>query len=48
MALITWPASQYGTNVGFADDDHKILFYKLNKLHDLTMGGAVRSDIGNH
>ena len=46
MALITWTASQYGTNVGFADDEHKILFDKLNKLYDLATGGAARSAIG--
>ncbi len=45
-ALITWTASQYGTNVGFADDEHKILFDKLNKLYDLATGGAARSAIG--
>ena len=47
MALITWTASQYGTDVDFADDEHKILFDKLNKLYDLAIGGAARSDIGN-
>jgi hemerythrin len=46
MALITWTASQYGTNVGFADDEHKILFDKLNKLYDLATSGAERSAIG--
>lgn len=46
MALITWTASQYGTNVGFADEEHQILFGKLNKLYDLATGGAARSDIG--
>ena len=46
MALITWTAGQYGTNVGFADDEHKILFDKLNKLYDLATGGAARSAIG--
>jgi hemerythrin len=46
MALITWTASQYGTNVGFADKEHKILFDKLNKLYDLATGGAERSAIG--
>ncbi|MEY3808632.1 MAG: hypothetical protein RI893_1608 [Pseudomonadota bacterium] len=46
MALITWTASQYGTNVGFADDEHKILFDKLNKLYDLATTGAERSAIG--
>lgn len=47
MALITWTAEQYGTNVGFADDEHKILFDKLNKLYDLATGGAARSDVGS-
>ncbi|MFZ4503043.1 MAG: bacteriohemerythrin [Methylococcaceae bacterium] len=46
MTLITWTAGQYGTNVGFADDEHKILFDKLNKLYDLATGGAQRSEIG--
>ena len=47
MALITWTADQFGTNVGFADDEHKILFDKLNKLYDLATGGAERSAIGS-
>jgi len=46
MALITWTASQYGTNVGFADQEHQTLFAKLNKLYDLATGGAARSEIG--
>lgn len=46
MALITWTAEQFGTNVGFADEEHQILFDKLNKLYDLATGGAARSDIG--
>ncbi len=46
MSLITWTADQFGTNVGFADDEHKILFGKLNKLYDLATGGAARSAIG--
>ena len=46
MALITWTADQYGTNVGFADDEHKILFDKLNRLYDLATGGAARSEVG--
>lgn len=46
MALITWTAGQYGTNVGFADDEHKILFGKLNSLYDLAIGGAERSAVG--
>lgn len=46
MALITWTAAQFGTNVGFADEEHKILFDKLNKLYDLATGGAARAAIG--
>ncbi|MGZ5029536.1 MAG: bacteriohemerythrin [Methylobacter sp.] len=46
MALITWTAGQYGTNVGFADSEHKILFDKLNNLYDLAIGAAERSAIG--
>jgi len=46
MALITWTASQFGTKVPFADDEHKILFDKLNKLYDLATGGEARSAIG--
>jgi hemerythrin len=46
MALITWTAEQFGTNVGFADEEHKILFGKLNKLYDLATGGAERSAVG--
>jgi hemerythrin len=46
MALITWTANQYGTDVAFADDEHKILFDKLNSLYDLATGGAERSAIG--
>ncbi len=47
MALITWTAEQYGTNVGFADDEHKELFDLLNKVYDEATGGADRATIGN-
>jgi hemerythrin len=46
MALITWTASQFGTNVGFADEEHQVLFGKLNTLYDLATGGAARSEVG--
>lgn len=46
MALITWTAEQYGTNVGFADQEHQVLFGLLNKLYDDATGGANRSTIG--
>lgn len=47
MALITWTAEQFATNVGFADDEHKTLFGKLNKLYDLAIGGSARAEIGS-
>lgn len=46
MALITWTAAQYGTNVGFADQEHQTLFGLLNKLYDEATGGAARETIG--
>ncbi|SHE22800.1 bacteriohemerythrin [methanotrophic endosymbiont of Bathymodiolus puteoserpentis (Logatchev)] len=46
MALITWNAEQHETKVAFADDEHKILFGKLNKLYDLATGGAERNEVG--
>lgn len=46
MALITWTAAQYGTNVGFADQEHQTLFGMLNKLYDEATGGAARATIG--
>lgn len=46
MALITWTAGQYGTDVAVFDEEHQILFDKLNKLYDLATGGADRGAIG--
>lgn len=46
MSLITWTAAQYGTSVNVCDDEHKILFDKLNKLYDLATGGAGRAAVG--
>ena len=46
MALITWTADQYGTGVGFADEEHKVLFDLLNKLYDEATSGAARATIG--
>jgi hemerythrin len=46
MALITWTAAQYGTNVGFADQEHQTLFGLLNKLYDEATGGAARATVG--
>ncbi len=47
MALITWTQEQYGTNVGFADEEHKKLFGLLNKLYDEATSGAPRVTIGS-
>ena len=47
MALITWNAADYGTDVGFADEEHKVLFGLLNKLYDEATGGAARAAIGS-
>lgn len=47
MALITWNAADYGTDVGFADEEHKVLFGLLNKLYDEATGGAARAIIGS-
>ena len=47
MALITWTVEQYGTDVGFADEEHQVLFGKLNRLYDLATSGADRSAIGD-
>lgn len=46
MALITWTAAQYGTGVGFADQEHQTLFGLLNKLYDEATGGAPRAQVG--
>ena len=46
MALITWTAAQYGTDVAFADQEHQTLFGLLNKLYDEATGGAARATIG--
>ncbi len=46
MALMTWTEEQYGTKVGFADEEHKEIFRLLNKLYDDVAGGADRATIG--
>lgn len=48
MALITWTAAQYGTNVSFADEEHQTLFDKLNSVYDLATSGADRAAVGTH
>jgi len=47
MALITWNEKDHGTKVGFADDEHKVLFDLLNKVYDLAISGAERSETGS-
>lgn len=47
MSLITWTAEQYGTQVDFADEEHRVLFDKLNSLYDLAISGAERTAIGS-
>jgi len=47
MALITWNEKDHGTKVGFADDEHKVLFDLLNTVYDLAIGGAERAKIGS-
>ncbi|WP_305908503.1 bacteriohemerythrin [Methylomarinum sp. Ch1-1] len=46
MALMTWTAEQYGTNVAFADEEHQVLFDLLNTLYDRATNGAARADVG--
>ncbi len=46
MALITWTAAQYGTDVAFADEEHQKLFGLLNTLYDEATGGSDRATIG--
>ncbi len=48
MALITWTAAEYGTNVSFADEEHQTLFDKLNSVYDLATSGADRAAVGAH
>ncbi|VAW71627.1 hypothetical protein MNBD_GAMMA13-1582 [hydrothermal vent metagenome] len=45
MALITWTEDQFGVGVGFADDQHKVLFGLLNTLHE-TAAGSDRAQTG--
>jgi hemerythrin len=46
MSFITWTEEQFGTKVAFADDEHKGIFDRLNKLYDLATGGAERTSVG--
>lgn len=40
-AIISWTAEQYGTQVSAPDDEHKIIFDMLNKLHDTVTAGDL-------
>lgn len=46
MALLTWTAEQFGTNVSEADQQHQTLFNMLNELHE-TVSSGERGAIGN-
>jgi hemerythrin len=45
MSLMTWTVEQYGTNVGFADEEHQQVFKNLNILYDLKIEAASHTDI---
>ncbi|XSG86329.1 MAG: bacteriohemerythrin [Methylohalobius sp. ZOD2] len=45
MALITWTAEQFGTQVGIADEQHQTLFDLLNRLDDAVKAGD-RATVG--
>ena len=47
MSLITWTKEQYGTDVDFADDEHKTLFNLLNTLHEVSPNGDKQT-VGKH
>jgi hemerythrin len=47
MALITWTKEQYGTDVAFADEEHKTLFNLLNGLHEVASSGDKQT-VGQH
>jgi len=46
MALMTWNAEQYATNVAFIDEENKVLFDLLNDVYALAIDGAERAAIG--
>lgn len=45
MSLMTWTAEQYGTNVDFADEEHRRVFKNLNILYHLRMTEAENPEI---
>lgn len=45
MSLMTWTAEQYGTNVEFADEEHRHVFTNLNILYHLRVTEAENDEI---
>jgi hemerythrin len=45
MTSMKWTVEQHGTNVAFADDEHKNVFKNLNILYDLRKKGAGSPEI---
>ncbi len=39
MALITWTAEEFGTNISVADEQHQNIFSLLNQLDDAVKSG---------
>ncbi len=39
MALITWTAEEFGTNISVADEQHQNIFSLLNQLDDAVKAG---------
>jgi hemerythrin len=46
MSLIEWTQESYGTNVGICDEQHQVLFDRVNALNDAVIIGD-RGDIGD-
>ena len=45
MALMNWTEENYGTGIGFADDQHKVIFSCLNDVHEVA-GADDKAAIG--
>lgn len=45
MSLMKWTQESYGTNVEICDQQHQILFDRINALYDAVSGGK-RAEIG--
>lgn len=46
MSLMKWTQEDYGTNVDICDNQHQVLFDRVNALNEAVSGGS-RKDIGN-